>query len=369
MRDNSQDPSRRRVLKALGASAAVTGIAGCSGGGDSGDGTGNGGTDTPAGDDTSGDDTSGGSDTGGGGDTGGDTSGDGSATETGSPTTESPYETRVDERVTETARYTYDLAAGARIRLDVESFDEELTLVFVSRSGNFLLNNGTRGSETWVVEIPESGEYTVEVSPNGEARAVLGVAEGSGTDGSGGESGSGRCGDLTEGGYSRYDEPDSPFVGTFEHPGSVSTAGTVNNFHSLTIRQYIGDRQAFDIFPTQKLTGTDSPTDAQLGNVEGLERVGEFEFGGETVPLVRASPAPNGDNGTNYYRNYPYYVAGLPHEGSDGTEYYRMSVKATVQFSNDLEPTVCVDTFEEVARRMMTSLEPNPDTTVEEEGV
>lgn len=253
-------PDRRRVLRALGTSVLVAGLAGCSSGGDGGDGA----SETPAG---SGD----GGDGGGGGDSGSD--GDG------------------------------------------------------------------------------------------------GGGDGAGRDGNTGGGQTVSCDGLTEATYTRYDEADSPFVGTFEHPGSVAATGTVNNVHSLTVRLYVGDRQAFDVFPTQSLEGTDSPTDAQRGNVDGLEQVGEFDFGGETVPLVRASPAPNGDNGTNYYRNYPYYVAGLPHDSGGSTTYYRMSVKGSVQFAEGLEPTVCGDAFEEVARRVLRSLEPNPDTTVADAGV
>ncbi len=352
--DPTDTPNRRRVLRAIGTTAVVAGLAGCSGDGGDGDddegGDGDGdvdGNETPDGDET-----------------------DGATSEDGDePTTEDPFETRVDEQLSESKTYTFDLQAGARVRVSVDSADGTTTLVFASRSGNFLLNDGTDSSDTWVVEIPESGEYRFEITPNEEASATIAVAEGSG-EGNSEEDGSqsGGCAGLTEGGYSRYDESESPFVGTFEYPGNVSATATVNNTHSLTIRRHVGDQEAFDILPAQDLVGTDSPTDIQLGNGQGLEQVDEIDFGGESVPLIRAAPEAAGDDEARYYNKYPYYIAGLPHEGSDGKQYYRMSVRATVQYADNLEATDCGDVFDEVARRMMESLEPNEDTTVEEAG-
>lgn len=182
------------------------------------------------------------------------------------------------------------------------------------------------------------------------------------------------CADLTAAGYTRYDEPDSPFVGTFEYPAgedgadSVAATATVNDEHSLTVRKWIGDRQAFDVFPTQYLQGTDSLTAAQRGEPAGLEQVGELSFGDETVPIVRAAGGSNNDETVNLYDEYPYYIVGLPHEGSSGTQYYRFDVRATVQFADRLEPTVCESTWEELARHVVESLEPNPDTAVESAG-
>jgi hypothetical protein len=225
-------------------------------------------------------------------------------------------------------------------------------------------DDGGDGGDTPADEDTPAGDDG-EPGTDGDA----GGGESTPTESETGGTATGNCADLTAGGYTRYDEPDSPFVGTFEITGNVPSTGTVNNVHSVTVRNYIGDRQAFDIFPTQRLVGTDSRTAVQTGEAAGTEQVGEFEFGGETVPLIRVSPDATDENGTNYYRNYPYFVAGLPHEGSSGTKYYRMSVKATVQFSNDLEPTVCEDTFAEIAKHMLRSLEPNTDTTVEQEGV
>lgn len=176
------------------------------------------------------------------------------------------------------------------------------------------------------------------------------------------------CGKLADG-YTRYDESESPFVATFEHPGDVAATGTFNDEHSLTVRVNVEERQPFDIFPTQNLSGTDSLTPAQKGELDGLEQFDELDFGGETVPLVRASAGSNGDDGAERYTNYPYYVVGLPYEGSAGKKYYRFDVRATVRFADSLEPTVCEPTYRTVAKHVLGSLEPNPDTTVESEGV
>ncbi|WP_135819597.1 nuclear transport factor 2-like protein [Halostella litorea] len=176
--------SRRRALRAVGATAVVTGVAGCSGGGDSGD-TGDDGGDPGDSTDGGGVDTS---------ESDGSTEGGGDGTSTDDGTTEEGddgFETVFDERVTETNRFTLELEAGARVRVSVDSENDATTLAFISRSGHFLLNAGTDSSDTWLREIPESGEYKVEISPNEAASATVEVAEPSGD----GESGGGQVGD------------------------------------------------------------------------------------------------------------------------------------------------------------------------------
>ncbi|MDZ7731395.1 MAG: hypothetical protein U5K37_11555 [Natrialbaceae archaeon] len=176
------------------------------------------------------------------------------------------------------------------------------------------------------------------------------------------------CDTLAEGGYSRHDETESPFVATFEHPGSVSVSGRVNNDYSLTITVGPAQNPVY-VFPTQDVSGSESPTALQQGTGDGVEVAFEIDFGGETVPVVRVSPDAADANGTGLYREYPYYVAGLPFEGSSGARYYRFSAKGSVQFASDLEAPDCGDAIDEMTRHMMESLEPNPDSTVEDVGV
>jgi hypothetical protein len=53
-----------------------------------------------------------------------------------------------------------------------------------------------------------------------------------------------------------------------------------------------------------------------------------------------------------------------PHEGSEGKRYRRYDFRAIVQFAQNLETGICRATWEGVAKRMLASLEPNPDTTI-----
>jgi len=181
------------------------------------------------------------------------------------------------------------------------------------------------------------------------------------------------CADMTTAGYTRYHESDSPFVGTFEYPAPATekegpgTTGRFNNTYSVTIKKYIGDDQEVHVYPTQYVDGSSSQTPIQRGEGAGLEQVGELSFGGETVPIVRAEAKASGDDVVNYYNQHPYYIVGLPFEGSE-KRYYRFDARMTVQFADDLEAPVCTQTFEDVSKRMIESLEPNPDTTVESVG-
>jgi hypothetical protein len=168
------------------------------------------------------------------------------------------------------------------------------------------------------------------------------------------------CSQIADGGYQRYDEPDSAFVATFEYPGDVALRSCVNGRKGLTIRTTIGDRQPFDLIVVQNLAGEQSQTDPMTGDVDGLQQVGDLQFGGETVPLVRSSGGSNADPGAEYQVEYPYYVVGLPHGGA----YYRFDVRATVAAADDLEPTDCGATWADVSERVVRSLEPNADTTI-----
>lgn len=178
------------------------------------------------------------------------------------------------------------------------------------------------------------------------------------------------CPGLTEAGYSRYDE-ESPFVATFEYTEGgggmegVLAEATANDEFSLTIRKNV-DGEPVDMFPTQNLSGTPEQTDAQLGTLDGLEVVSEVSFDGEPLPIVKAPP-DNADEGATLYTNYPYYVVGLPYEGSEGKQYYRFDLRATVEFADSMDPPACRSTWEEIAVRMAESLEPNPNTTIESE--
>jgi len=175
------------------------------------------------------------------------------------------------------------------------------------------------------------------------------------------------CEPLLNEGYTRYDGSGSPFVATFEHPGgevgSVVATATTGEDHSLTVRLQV-DGEPFDTFPTMDLAGRTELTPAERGDLDGLEAVGTIDYAGETLPVVRAEAGSNGDDGATLYTDYPYFVVGIPHEGSEGKRYHRYDFRATVQFSDVLETGVCRATWEGVAKRMVASLEPNHNTTI-----
>jgi hypothetical protein len=175
----------------------------------------------------------------------------------------------------------------------------------------------------------------------------------------------GFCSALVDAEFARYDESGSPFVATFEHPGDVAATATMNANHSLTVRVQV-DGQPFDVFPSMNTDGTDQPTPAQKGAPDGMEPVATVDYAGETRPVVRAAGGSNGDDAVQYYKEYPYYVVGVPHEGTGDKQYYRYDFRATAQFAQELETGVCEATWERLAKRMVASLEPNEDTTVAE---
>ena len=227
----------------------------------------------------------------------------------------------------------------------------ESTLIDYSENGGGLT---TTGSATGADETAGTNNETAgESGATGSERAV--------------------CPSLTDAERARYDEPESPFIATFEHPGSVAATATVNDNHGLTIQIDVGDRQYFNLLPGQDLQGSASPTPAMKGEIEGLETYSELEYAGETLPLVRAagtvSGGGNADDETRFYVKYPYYLVGLPYEGSEGKKYYRFQVQATVETTDSLEAPVCLDSYEMVAKSILSSLEPNPDSTVESAGV
>jgi hypothetical protein len=175
------------------------------------------------------------------------------------------------------------------------------------------------------------------------------------------------CGALLNAPDARYDESETPFVATFEHPagevGSVVASASTGEDHSLTIRLQVDD-EPFDTFPTIDFEGTAQLTAAERGEPDGLETVGRIDYAGETLPVVRAEAGSNGDEGATLYTEYLYYVVGIPHEGSEGKRYRRYDFRAIVQFAQNLETGICRATWEGVAKRMLASLEPNPDTTI-----
>jgi hypothetical protein len=304
--------SRRKYLLSVGALGA-SGLAGCSSSGDGGDG--DGGDNGGSGGDGSDDGTDGGSGSDSG-DDGSDSSGSGSGGDSGST----------------------DGGDGS--------------------TGD---SDGSSGSDSGGDDDGTS-DGTDETTP---------TADGDGGSDDGGSEPK-LCSDLTGAEYSRYDEADTPFVPTFEYPlnsdgsDTVAATGSSGDTYSLTIRKYLGDRdfgdrQPFDIFPTQYTSGTSSRTAIQKGEGSGLSQVGELTFDGETVPLIRAEPGATGDTKVRFYNKEPYYIVGLPYNGT----YYRFDLRASVRSASDLEAGDCQDSWEQVGMQMMNSLQLNADTTVD----
>jgi hypothetical protein len=224
------------------------------------------------------------------------------------------------------------------------------------------------GTVRFAVTLTDYSEDGGGLDTTGPTAGAEGTTAGNGTAGA-----RTTCPSLTDAERTRYDEPESPFVATFEHPGSVAATATVNNDHSLTIQIDVGDFQFFNILPVQDVQGSASPTPAMRGELDGLEQYDELGYAGETLPVVEAAGTAagsgNADDETRYYVKYPYYLVGLPYEGSAGKKYYRFQVQATVATTDGLEAPVCLDSYEEVAKGVLESLEPKPDTTVESAGV
>jgi hypothetical protein len=174
-----------------------------------------------------------------------------------------------------------------------------------------------------------------------------------------------KCSGLTQGGYERREAGEGPFVVTFEYLGS-SVQGTGNTETALTVRKSI-DGETFDMFPYQRLDGKDEPTDAMRAERDGLSVVEEFSYQGETIPVVKGDPGADDPVEDEADHTWPYYFAGIPHEHSAGTRYYRFGLKERSQYTETFgEPVVCPATWELIALDMIRSVEPNPETTIEE---
>ncbi len=173
----------------------------------------------------------------------------------------------------------------------------------------------------------------------------------------------GDCTDFEPDAYARFDGAGEPFVATFEYPdgegsGSISM-GTVNGVRSATIIQDVrGER--FYVFVEQDLEGTDERTPADRGETDGFEQFDTLAYEGEDVPLVRSTSPGQFE--------YTLFAAGLPYEHADGTtQYYHVELNATSAYADSADNGECDATWGATAEHVLRSLEPNPDTTVEDE--
>lgn len=163
--------------------------------------------------------------------------------------------------------------------------------------------------------------------------------------------------------YARFDGAGEAFVATFEYPAGEGSGtiqmGTVNGVRSASIIQDVrGER--FYVFFEQDLEGTEERSPADRGETDGFERFDALTFGGEDVPLVRSTSPGQFE--------YTVFAAGLPYEHDDGsTRYYHVEVNATAAYADSAEAGECEATWRATAEHVLRSLEPNPDTTIEEE--
>jgi len=173
------------------------------------------------------------------------------------------------------------------------------------------------------------------------------------------------CGTLNEEGYSRYEPGESPFVATFELPTDTSGSATYSGIRELTLQWYLDD-EGFSTFVSQATEGESEQTDSMLGERDGLSVETEISFNGETVPVVRGEPSADDPAEENTSHTYPYYFVGLPHDVGGETRYFRFVCRENQQYQDPRDPPVCVATWEMMARRIVESVEPNPETTVAE---
>jgi len=176
------------------------------------------------------------------------------------------------------------------------------------------------------------------------------------------------CGRLNEGGYSRFESSGSPFVATFEVPESASGPGTAgySGIHEASFTWYIDD-DTFSMFVYQTTEGESEQTASMLGERDGLSVVSEITFNGETVPVVEGEPDADDPPEGDVSHNYPYYIAGLPHDVDGETRYFRFGCRENQQYQDSRDPPICVATWRMVARHIVESAEPNPDTSIESE--
>jgi hypothetical protein len=245
------------------------------------------------------------------------------------------------------------------------------TLAGCSSSGD---SDGGDGTEEGSGGSTSSGETSTAAGAgvDGDADPTE-TATAADDDGGGSDGAQQLCADLTDTEYERYDESGSPFVATFEYPingdgSAVGGTGIAGEEYSVSLQKQLGDADSFYIFAVQYTNGTDAPTAVQRGEGRGLEQVGSLQFGGESVPVIRAEPEATGDSRNRVYNREPYYILGLPHEADSGTQYYRFDLRATTAFANGIDTNDCQESWEEVATHMVNSLEANADTTVESAG-
>jgi hypothetical protein len=208
--------------------------------------------------------------------------------------------------------------------------------------------------------------------------------ESGGSDGSGGSGGAATatpseefsCDVYEPTGATAYDLTGTPSLLTFDVPEGFSRAGRYPESERFIeeIKSPIVDfHQVFVVLDQryEPLTpeGLQDDIDQEVADQSGASGpefapVDAFEFGGETVDLYGTPDVP---------ADGAVHAAWLPHETSDGTRYFKTFFGLTTSGSfyeenEDGQPELtCIETLQAINEVVLSSLAPNPETTIEEQ--
>ena len=166
------------------------------------------------------------------------------------------------------------------------------------------------------------------------------------------------CADLTAR-TSTYGGGERPFVVDFDLPSVLAGAATYQGFDGqVTVTSVVplaaDGTEQFHLFVSQITDGTDAPSAALEG---AYERVTEVTFGGEArwVGKVAAVDSPAVEQ----------LITHLPYDGGDGRRYYQFLVQLELEgLPTDDVSDACGTAIDEAALGIVTSIRPNPDTTL-----
>ncbi len=167
-----------------------------------------------------------------------------------------------------------------------------------------------------------------------------------------------------------YDTAGTPFIFRFDYvdswelPEALQGPGGRSQGISSPVVTVDGETERAGIRvgqPFEALTATavdENISDAVSGEYTPFAVVRELEYAGETVRVVGLPDA-----------ELPSYRFWLPH-GADGTQYYPVEVDTLTSIlrtgEEGADRLLCVESTVAAVETIVTSLEPNPETTIDE---